>query len=220
MQTCLLSFLDTVSFEIRLFQELFQREAIQPYGQFSIQADAVYLVLDSFTYLLGDFAEVQGLLKSEHANVPIIDPTNGQVVNPAYPKTVPDHIIVQGILENGAIASIALRTTSSPADAIGFRWYITGTEGEILVTTGEEAWTSSVSSRRSIKLTTSKGAKVEDIDFTPSETSRADTVAPPGTNTARQYESFARGDEVVTFEAALKTHRLLERIAKSAGWEL
>ncbi|KAF4629044.1 hypothetical protein G7Y89_g9105 [Cudoniella acicularis] len=177
--------------------------------------------LDSFTYLLGDFTQVQGLLKSQINTIPIIDPSNGQVVNPAYHKTAPDSIFVQGTLENDALASIVFRKARSAADNVGFRWYITGTEGEIVITTEEGVWQHGISSKRSIKLKIGKEGETEQIDFSTGDISRASKVPSPGTNTARQYESFAKPDgEVVTFESALKTHRLLEKIAKSAGWEL
>lgn len=39
-------------------------------------------------------------------------------------------------------------------------------------------------------------------------------------NTARSYDAFAKGDEArfATFESALATHELLQRIVESAGW--
>lgn len=177
------------------------------------------LVLDSFTYLLGDFSQVQGLLKSQFTTVPLIDLSTGQIVEPAYPKTAPDHISIQGTLESNAVASIAFRKAKSAADKTGLRWYITGTEGEIVITTEEGDWQFGHASERSIKLKLSGEAEAQEVEFDTDSASSSAKVAFPGTNTARLYESFSQGAEVPTFESALKTHRLLERIAKSAGWE-
>lgn len=176
----------------------------------------VRLVLDSFTDLLGDFDQVQGLLKSQINSVPILDLSTGQIVDPAYHKTAPDHILIQGTLKSNAVASIAFRKAKSAADKTGLRWYITGTEGEIVITTEEGNWQFGSPSERLIKLKLNSEAKAEEIEF---GTELAAKVAFPGTNSAILYESFSQGKEVPTFESALKTHRLLERIASSAGWE-
>lgn len=170
---------------------------------------------------MGDFVQIQSLLKSHYSTVPIIDPSNGQVVNPAYPKTAPDHIFIQGTLENDAVASITFRKAKSAVDKVGFRWYITGTGGEIVITKDEKPQQHGLSPKQSIKLKIGKEGEAEVVDFTADDTCRAAKVPYPGTNTARVYESFARTDgEVLSLESALKTQHLLERIAKSAGWEM
>ena len=156
-------------------------------------------------------------------SVPIIDTSTGAVVNEGYPKTAPDHIAVMGtLLQNDAPVSITVRMSKSKscADKNGFRWYITGTEGEILVSTEEGGWQGGDHSQRSIKVVTGKDKEAELIDYTSGDDSLAAKVPLPGTNTARQYASFAKKDaEVVTFESALKTHQLLRRIAEAAGWQ-
>ena len=154
--------------------------------------------------------------------MPIIDAA-GNVVNDAHPKTAPDHVVVTGTLrQNDAPVSIAVRMSKSKAcvDKTGFRWYITGNEGEILVTTEEGGWQGGDHSQRSIRVATSKDKEAEVVDYVSGDDSQAAKVPLPGTNTARQYASFAKKDaEVVTFESALMTHHLLQRIAKSAGWQ-
>jgi predicted dehydrogenase len=170
--------------------------------------------------VLGDFNQVHGLLKSHYTRVPVIDVSNGQVIDPAHPKTSPDHIFVHGTLEGDAVASIAFRKPRSAADNTGFRWYITGTDGEIVITVPEEHWQFGLGEGTSLKLKVGKAEQAENVEWM-SGSSPGDKVPSPGTNTARLYESFAKGKGVeATFESALKTHLLLERIAKSAGWEL
>lgn len=171
--------------------------------------------------MLGDFTQVHGLLKTQYPIIPVIDMSNGQVIDPAHPKTSPDHIFVHGTLVGGAVASLAFRKAKSPADNKALRWYITGTDGEIEITMPEAHWQFGIDERSSLKLKIGKTKEAESIAWMPSDPSPADKVMSPGTNTARLYERFAKGDGVgATFESALKTHKLLERIAKSAGWEL
>jgi hypothetical protein len=64
----------------------------------------------------------------------------GQVKTPAHPRTAPDHIAVQGALKSGAVASLAYRTVKSTIDGIGINWLISGTNGEIQITTSEAQW--------------------------------------------------------------------------------
>ncbi|PQE17509.1 oxidoreductase family protein [Rutstroemia sp. NJR-2017a BBW] len=177
--------------------------------------------LDSFTYLLGDFASVLGLLACQYPSVTIIDPTTGQIVNPAYPKTAPDHVCITGTLQSSAVASLTFRKTPSAADSVGFRWYITGAEGEITITTEEGNWQGGgIREKRKISLKVGKEDSI-DVEFGKDDNTLAEKVAFPATNTARQYEAFAAGDgEVVTFEDGLRNHRLLQRISNSSGWEM
>jgi predicted dehydrogenase len=184
------------------------------------QPDIIVAVIDSFTYVLGDFAQVQAQLSAQYKTIPIVD-SSGQVVDPEYPKTSPDHIFVQGTLDNEAVISIAFRKSASAADGVGYRWYITGTLGELAITNSEAPWAYGVTANRNILLKLGKEGATEEVDYTSEDTSRAAKLPIPTRNTARIYENFAReGGEVVTFEDALKTHRLLARIAESAGWEV
>ena len=167
---------------------------------------------------MGDFDDLQGILKTNNKTVAIVN-SKGEVVNPTYPKTSPEHILVQGTLSSGAVASIAYRKPVSAVDSIGIRWLITGTKGEIEVTTKETQWQMA---DPSMKLRVKLGeGETREVDYKEDDAdarfSSLDVVA---LNTARSYAAFAKGDETryATFESALKTHRLLDRIAKSAGW--
>ena len=151
--------------------------------------------------------------------MPIVDLATGQIAEEAHPKTSPDHIFVQGTLANDAIASIASRKAQpGAADKTGWRWYITGTEGELVIKMEENQWQfANASTKRSLKLLRAGQTGAEDVDFTADE----DLVQSQGANAARAYKSFLEGsEEVATFDSALKLHKLLDRIAKSAGWSL
>ncbi|KAI1122443.1 oxidoreductase [Nemania abortiva] len=173
--------------------------------------------LDSFVHVLGDFTEVQAILKTAIDKVAIYS-AKGELVNPAYPKSGADQILVQGILESGAVASIAVRGPRADVDDVSFRWVISGTEGQIEVIIPHNNWQFS-EPKRTLKLRIGKN-EVQTVDFLSGD--EFDGKLPQlSTNVARQYLAFAKGDteRVVTFESALKTKRLLDRIIKAAGWE-
>lgn len=168
--------------------------------------------------MLGDFDTVKSSLSKQYPVMKLFDLSNGQVTNPAHPRTSPDHIFVQGVLESGAIASINYHR---PGALLGkpFRWLISGTEGEIEFTldgalqmglSGQEIRIKTVHDPKEARVVEWKDEKtpkhVEDVAF-------------PGQNTARVWEAFARGEKegVADFEDGLRVHRLLDRIAREAG---
>lgn len=174
----------------------------------------MHLVLDTFTSVLGNFENVQSILKTQFPTTNIVD-GDGKVVRANYPKSAPDHIFVQGVLEGGAVASLSFRSVPSAVDRTGFRWLISGTKGEIEVTTPELGWQLR-SSEASLKVRVGKDEEIENVDLSADPTS---TVVPfPGSNTAGLYDAFARGDssQYATFEDAVKNHHLLDRILQSA----
>ncbi|KAI8630475.1 oxidoreductase [Xylariaceae sp. FL1651] len=174
--------------------------------------------LDSFTHVLGDFAEVQAILKSTVTSVPIVN-TKGELVNPGYPKTSPDQMLVQGVLENDAMVSISMRKSKTEVDNISFRWIVSGTEGAIEVLIHEMQWQFG-EPKRTLKLKIGN-QEVQNVRFIAEDDEFESKVPFPGVNPARQHRAFAEGNEgsVATFQSALKTHRLLDRILKAAGWE-
>ena len=176
-------------------------------------------VLDSFINILGDFEDVHGILKSFNKTIPVFN-NKGELVNPAYPKTAPDHILVQGTLTSGAVASIIFRKPKAAVDDIGFRWIITGTKGEIEVTTKETHWQMADPSFK-LRVKVGKEPEAREVDFKDDADARFSGLEAIALNTARSYAAFAEGDEsrYATFESALKTHRLLNRIAESAQWK-
>ena len=172
-------------------------------------------VLDTYTYVLGDFAQVQSTLRTQYPTIKLLDDATRAVIDPEYRKTAPDHILVQGILKSGAMASLNYRSVSKAVDEVGVRWLITGTKGEIEVITPEIAWQMGPPGT-TLRLRNAEDGTTEDVDFV-SSGSRS-TVPFPGTNTALAYQEFERGARgmVPDFESAVKTHRLLDTIFASS----
>ncbi|KAK5654678.1 hypothetical protein OQA88_7002 [Cercophora sp. LCS_1] len=181
--------------------------------------------LDSFVDALGDFDTLQSTLSTQWPTIALLNAT-GEVVNPAYPRTSPDHILVQGKLESGAVASISFRHTKSAVDKTCIKWIIAGTDGEIEVTLAERLGAMESQwqvASPSFKLTVRVGREeVGEFDLSSvSDDLVAEGLDVVALNTGLLYEAFAKGDEsrYASFETALKTHQLLERIVKAAGWD-
>ncbi|KAL7941033.1 NAD(P)-binding protein [Trichoderma barbatum] len=172
---------------------------------------------DAFLYLLGDFETLKASFSKQYPVMQLVNTQTGEVVDPAYHKTAPDHMFVQGILESGAIASVNYHR---PGHLVGktLQWIISGTEGEIEFTVNGAPQMGS--SERIIRIKTAKeGNEPRVVDWQVSAPAHVEGVQFPGQNTAYLYEAFARsGKDVADFEDAMRLHRLLDRIAKDAGY--
>ncbi|KAK0710596.1 oxidoreductase [Lasiosphaeris hirsuta] len=179
--------------------------------------------LDSFVDALGDFDTLKATLSTQWPTVPLFDAA-GQLINPAHPRTAPDHIMVQGKLHSGAVASLSYRHTRSSADSTSLKWIISGTQGEMEVELPEQFQNMEAQwqvASANVKLHVRVGReKTELVDFSWGIHDVAEKLGPTALNTGLLYEAFANGkkEEYATFEDALKTHQLLDRIARAAGW--
>lgn len=130
-------------------------------------------------------------------------------------KTAPDHIFVHGTLKSGTFVSVNYRTpNSNTVSGTGVRWTITGTEGEIEITTPETSWQSRGPGRK-IRLKDRKSAEVQEVDFRdPYEPLYVSAMDIPATNPARVYEALTKENKsrYATFEDAVETHRVLDGI--------
>lgn len=173
--------------------------------------------MSGFTYVHGDFASVKSTFAIQYPTVKLVSSKTGEVVNPEKRRTAPDHIFVQGTLENGAIVSISTRTSTQPIDGNGLRWVITGTEGEIeLITSGRGYQTGS--NPRTLRLI-GKSGEAQTIDWEQDEPDHIKNVPAIGLNTARLFEAYALNKDCYSdFEKGVKLHKLLDRIAKDAGY--
>ncbi|UNI24767.1 transcription regulator gal80 [Purpureocillium takamizusanense] len=170
--------------------------------------------LDAFVHVLGGLTDTQAILKTQYKTSQLVG-SDGQLLNRTVQKTAPDHILVQGITEGGAVASIAFRKPKGPVDDTGIRWIITGTEGEASIV-GDGWWQMM---DKELKLQVKVGTEpTQTIDFDSYRVPAVEKVSPLAANVASLYDGFAKGDttKYATFESAARTHRILERIKKAA----
>lgn len=170
-----------------------------------------------YTRVLGDFKIIQSVLKVQDKTAPTVDDKHN-VVNPTYPVTAPDTMFIQGLLENGGVASLALRSVRTAVDDCGFRWIISGTKGEIELTTkpGVISFLPPGSQIRVRKW----GSEAYVVGFDTDEGEHISKISPFGINVARVWEAVAKGEEgaYASIEDSLKTHELLEKIHQDAIW--
>lgn len=168
--------------------------------------------------MVGNFEIIQSVLKVQDKLALTVDDKNS-VVDPAYPVTAPDTIFIQGVLEKGALASLVLRSVRTAVDDCGFRWIITGTKGEIELTTkpGVMAFLPPGTSQIRVRKW---GSEAYVVDYDTDEGEHISKIPPPGINVARVWEAFAKGDEdgYASIEESLKIHELLEKIHQDAIW--
>ncbi|VUC20439.1 unnamed protein product [Clonostachys rosea] len=173
--------------------------------------------IDAFISVLGSFSSIQTAFKTKEKTTRLLD-ARGNVVDPLYKITSPDIILVQGVLEQGAAASFQLRTNKCPADGVGSRWIISGTEGELIYTGGPGFFHMGTPGG---KITLNKWtAEAEEIDFRSEEKEYINRVDAPGVNILRLYEAFAQGKKnaYASIEDSLETQRFLENVKQNAVW--
>ncbi len=93
-------------------------------------------------------------------------------------------------------------------------WLITGTKGEIEIVTPEVQWQLGPPGMK-LRVRT-KEAGFEEVGW---EEEHVNKVGFPGTNVARVYEAFAKGEKgkYADFDDAVVRHRMLDMIVKSAA---
>lgn len=178
-------------------------------------------MLGGFSSVVGEFADLQSVYKTQTKTTTLLDDTF-QPSKPGYKITSPDHWLIQGVLKSGATASINLRTAPAPVDNVGFRWTISGTQGEIQVATqpgfiqgGLNGATINLKKRGEEAATV-----VEWADADPEQVSRVQGQS--GQSIARAYAAIAeeRTADYATFETGLAVHRAMDRATKGAMWAL
>lgn len=159
-------------------------------------------------------------MKTVNQTIPLAG-DDGKIIDPSYPKTSPDHILVQGVLESGALASLTFRSPiPRTVDGTGWRWIITGSAGEVEITGPEASWQYGSAGTQLKYRIGGENTITRDYPLLLDEINpEIAMVAYPGVNTAHLYETFAKtdSDRYATFEDALRTQRLLDRILLAAG---
>ncbi|TKW56578.1 Galactose/lactose metabolism regulatory protein GAL80 [Colletotrichum tanaceti] len=152
------------------------------------------LILDFCTHVLGDFdlGTLSSVLKIDLAQGPLHN-TDGKVVDPAYPKSAPDHVLVQGKLNGGATASLNFRTTSGTVGNVGGRWIISGTKGEIEVSWDNMMMWQTPHPSKTLKVKLFTGEE-RDVELTRPDIPAVANVSDLALSTALILDAFAKGN--------------------------
>jgi predicted dehydrogenase len=79
--------------------------------------------IDALCFCLGEFKEVSSVVATQRQRVKIIE------TGESIAMTAPDQVLLSGVLQSGAVASVHLR--GGTANGTGFLFEIHGTEGDV-----------------------------------------------------------------------------------------
>jgi predicted dehydrogenase len=172
--------------------------------------------LDSLCHCLGAFREVSGLVTTQHKKVEIVE--TGEVLD----VTTPDQVLVSGVLENGAVASVHIK--ADMASPTGVLFEINGTNGDIVAASRKPVGIAPVGIQRAdLTLHVARGRKKEFVEAPISEalTQVSSVPAGPPFFTAQLYarlsESLTRDMPVSPdFSAGARCHALLDAIQRAS----
>ena len=165
--------------------------------------------LDTLAFILGEFRELSAYSEVQEKSIRLKDSDR------EVEATSPDHVMVQGVLENGSLASVFVG--SSPGFVTGGRLEVYGTEGTLIATSPE-------SLHRGV-VTVEYARKGESLNVMeiPSEYRWVPDEIPEGAplNVAQLYRQFSHAisnGETVSpnFEDAAKRYRLLEAVVQAS----
>ena len=158
--------------------------------------------LDPLCFLLGEFKSLNATTATTFPTIQFKRP-DGTMTEPEKRKFV-DSVAVQGVLESGTTVAFSI-TTTTDATPGKFEWIIAGEKASLKF----EAPVMFISSYPPTlsQYTPGEGAKWEEIE-----------VVGGGGGVGEVYAAYAEGKEgVVDFEEALKRHRMVAAIEKSAA---
>ena len=157
--------------------------------------------LDPFTLLLGNVTSVSSTLATRFPKSTVYDASK-QATTKEVPQTNADQVVFSGTTESGAIfsfhwrAGIPAQTATCP-----FLWVIDGEEGSVALQNDQAG--SSFMNIFEPKLLLN-GEPVADIE------------ADPLGNVGRAWKEGALGGNAATIDDALRVHRILDAIKRSA----
>lgn len=170
-------------------------------------------MVDAFGWIVGSFDRLDATLATCHRDVKLTDEDRTVAAD------APDHIAVSGTLEGGAVASLHYRGGDWPSG--GFRWEMNGADGTLLV-----EGRSGHLQYGHIRIRGARGSRpLTDLPV-PGQYRRVSTDADGYADAvAHAYRAVhddltGGGSTAPTFRDAIETHRVLDRIERSAARSL
>jgi predicted dehydrogenase len=167
--------------------------------------------IDALCFMLGEFDQLSAKVATQVKQVKVTD--TGQMAD----ATSPDNILVNGVLDNGGIASVHVASVPYHGSG-GWRLDIYGREGTIVVSGGQPNY-----SPAPLKLLGAKGREpLADLPVPPEYVLVPEgTPSGAGYNVAQAYARFADGlrtGERVTpdFDSAVIRHRMIAAMEESS----
>ncbi|KIX98661.1 uncharacterized protein Z520_05962 [Fonsecaea multimorphosa CBS 102226] len=181
-------------------------------------------MLDTLTAALGEIESQNTLLRNRRPTLAVTD-SAFNVVDPSYPNSTPDHILIHGVLAGDVPFNFQVRGGPQFQDTPAFDWRVYFTRGEVRVS-GDEGmlWTAG---GIKVQVHDYVANKVEDVDLNQvlKEDVKDDVayrmgLQAPADNVARLYDAFVKGEtsKYLDFKQSLKWARFIHEAYAANGF--
>jgi predicted dehydrogenase len=170
--------------------------------------------IDALCYCLGEFKELSGVVANQRKEIKIVE--TGETIQ----MTAPDQVLISGVLQSGAVASIHVK--GGTVNGTGFLFEIHGTEGALAIVPADPRQATYIQVSDFTVRGAQAGKPLADLSI-PERYRWVPPAVPAGLpfNVSQLYmlmaEGISEGKSVSPdFDVAVKRHQLLDAIQKAS----
>jgi predicted dehydrogenase len=170
--------------------------------------------IDALCYCLGEFKELSSVVANQRQQIKIVE--TGETIQ----MTAPDQVLISGVLQSGAVASVHLK--GGATNGTGFLFEIHGAEGTLAIVPADPRQETYIQVSEFIVRGAQAGKPLADLSI-PQSYRWVPPAVPAGLpfNVAQLYtrmsEGIREGKSVSPdFDVAVKRHQLLDVIQKAS----
>jgi predicted dehydrogenase len=170
--------------------------------------------IDALCYCLGEFKELSSVVANQRQRIKIVE--TGETIQ----MTAPDQVLISGVLQSGAVASVHLK--GGTTNGTGFLFEIHGTDGALAIVPADPRQATYIQVSEFSVHGAQAGKPLADLSI-PERYRWVPRVVPAGLpfNVAQLYmrmaESIREGKSVSPdFDVAVRRHQLLDVIQKAS----
>jgi predicted dehydrogenase len=170
--------------------------------------------IDALCYCLGEFKELASVVANQRQRVKIVE--TGETIQ----MTAPDQVLLSGVLQSGAVASVHLK--GGTANGTGFLFEIHGTDGDLAIVPADPRQETYIQVSEFTVRGAQAGKPLADLAI-PESYRWVPPAVPAGLpfNVAQLYMRMAEGiregkSASPNFDLAVKRHQLLDVIQKAS----
>ena len=170
--------------------------------------------IDALCFCPGEFKDLSSVVATQRQRVKIIE--TGETI----PMTSPDQVLVSGVLQSGAVASVHAKGGTS--NGTGFLFEIHGTEGDLAIVPADTSQATNIQVSEFTVRGAQAGKPLADLSI-PERYRWVPPAVPAGLpfNVAQLYMRMAEGiregkSVSPDFDLAVKRHQLLDAIQKAS----
>ena len=171
-------------------------------------------LIDALCYCLGEFKELSSVVANQRQQVKIVE--TGETIE----MTAPDQVLISGVLQSGAVASVHLK--GGTANGTGFLFEIHGTEGVLAIVPADPRQETYIQVSEFTVRGAQAGKPLADLAM-PESYRWVRPAVPAGLpfNVAQLYMRLAEGiregkSASPNFDLAVRRHQLLDAIQKAS----